>query len=155
MNRYSILLLLCIGIAFTATGQAENAARRRNFNTENYIALREFDPVSYFQNHPAKGDAKFQYDYMGVVYYFVNQANRDEFVKSPAKYEPMYGGWCAYTVATTGERVRVDPKAFKIIDGKLYLFYNFSGDNRLRKWDADKKKNLKAAADKNWIKKMH
>lgn len=154
MNRYiTLLLLLC---SITVMAQQENASRRRNFNTENFIALREFDPISYFQNKPVKGDAKIEYDYKGIVYYFATEANRDEFIKSPAKYEPAYGGWCAYTVATTGERVRVDPKAYKIIDGKLYLFYNFSGDNRLRRWEADKSpKNLKATADKNWIKKMH
>lgn len=156
MNRYMILFLLSFAVSITAVAQGENAIRRRNFNTENFIALREFDAVSYFQNRPVKGDPKFQYDYQGIVYYFANDANLAEFKKSPTKYEPVYGGWCAYTVATTGERVRVDPKAYKIIDGKLHLFYNFSGDNRLKKWEANKTpKNLKTTGDKNWVKRMH
>jgi YHS domain-containing protein len=147
----SFFLVVC---SLSIFGQAENADRRRNFNTENYVALREFDPVSYFQNKPAKGIAKFQYQHKGIFYYFVNEANREEFVKAPGKYEPAYGGWCAYTVATTGERVKIMPNTYKIIGGKLHLFYNFNGDNRLVKWNKDEEK-LKAAADKNWQRKMH
>jgi len=148
-------LLFCT-ICLVAVGQQENATRKRNFNNENFIALREFDPVSYFKGKPAKGSEKIEWDYKGITYYFSSEANREEFKKSPAKYEPMYGGWCAFTLATKGERVRVDPTAFKITDGKLYLFYNFSGDNRLRKWNenSDPKK-LKVQADKNWIRTMH
>lgn len=150
---FSILFGL---ICFSSFGQQENAIRRRNFNNENFIALRNFDPVSYFKGKPAKGTEKIKADYKGIVYYFSSEANRDEFKKNPAKYEPVYGGWCAYTVATTGERVRIDPTAYKIIEGKLYLFHNFSGDNRLRKWDEHKnQKQLIATADKNWIKRMH
>jgi YHS domain-containing protein len=134
--------------------QAENADRRRNFNTENFVAMREFDPVSYFQNKPSKGTSKFEYQYKGITYYFANEANKEEFIKAPGKYEPAYGGWCAYTVATTGERVKILPTAYKIVDGRLHLFYNFGADNRLIKWSKDEKK-LKAAADKNWQRKMH
>lgn len=134
--------------------QPENADRRRNFNAENFVAMREFDPVSYFHGKPAKGSVKFEQEYKGIIYYFASEENRAEFNKAPGKYEPAYGGWCAYTIATTGERVKVLPTAYKIVDGKLYLFYNFGGDNRLVKWNKDQKK-LKALADKNWIKKMH
>jgi YHS domain-containing protein len=155
LNRLLLFTLLLFSVEYTVA-QQDKAARRRNFNTEHFIALREFDPVSYFQNRPVKGKSEFSYDHEWIVYYFSSDANREEFKKSPAKYEPAYGGWCAYTVATTGERVKVDPTAYKIINGKLHLFYNFSGDNRLRRWDAAKdQKALKAAADKNWVKRMH
>jgi YHS domain-containing protein len=147
--------ILVFGVS-TGFAQQENATRIRNLNTENHIALRHFDPVSYFQKKPQKGTEKIQADYKGITYYFVSDANREEFKKNSAKYEPMYGGWCAYTLATKGERVRIDPTAYKIIDGKLYLFYNFSGDNRLRKWDDhNDQKALKLNANKNWAKTMH
>jgi YHS domain-containing protein len=155
--KYYLITLFMISLASAATGQADhatNAERRRNFNTENYVALREWDPVSYFQKKPARGNSKFSYEYNAITYYFANQANLDEFKKTPAKYEPAYGGWCAYTIAATGERVKISPTTYKIVDGKLYLFYNFNNDNRLLKWNTDEKKN-KAAADKNWIRKMH
>jgi YHS domain-containing protein len=140
---------------FTALAQGgESADRKRNFNTNNDVALKEFDPISYFQNKPLKGDPKIFYEYKGITYYFANEANRDEFKKSPGKFEPVYGGWCAYTVAKTGERVKVNPTTYKIVDGKLYLFYNFNGDNRLIKWNQEEK-NLKVSGPKNWLRKMH
>lgn len=156
MVRFFILLVGALPLALVSWTQSEDASRRRNFNTENYIAMREFDPVSYFQNKPVKGNAAFHHTYKGIVYYFSSEANRDEFKKSPAKYEPAYGGWCAYTVSSNGDRVKINPVAYKIIDGKLHLFYNFNGDNRLLKWNAEKdEKKLKASADRKWVEKMH
>jgi YHS domain-containing protein len=150
---YMTILATCL--TFAAIGQADEAARRRNFNTYNGIALREFDPVSYFNSSkPLKGESKFYANYKGITYYFANAENVEEFKKSPPKYEPAYGGWCAYTVALNGERVKINPVSYKIIDGKLHLFYNFNSDNRLLKWNKDEKR-LKAAADKNWLAKMH
>ena len=49
----------------------------------------------------------------------------------------------------TGEKVKIDPETFKILDGKLYLFYNFWGNNTLEDWKKNEKK-LKDAADHNW-----
>ena len=137
--------------AVAAQGQAENAARRRNLNNENYIALRQFDPVSYFSNKPLRGSEKIQYDHKGITYYFASEENREKFKKSPEKFEPAYGGWCAYTMATSGERVKIDPTAYRIVGGRLFLFYNFGGDNRLMKWSASQNKSaLIAQADKKW-----
>jgi YHS domain-containing protein len=149
------LTIICIVLALVVTAQPENANRRRNFNTVNFVALREFDPVSFFQNKPAKGTSQFEYNHKGIFYYFANEANLEEFKKAPGKYEPAYGGWCAYTLAQTGERVKILPTAYKIIDGRLYMFYNFNSDNRLMKWNEGDEKKLKAAADKNWMKTMH
>ncbi len=153
MKRY-ILTFTWSVLMIAAVAQSENADRRRNFNTENWVAMRDFDPVSYFKGRPGKGSDKFEHEYKGITYRFTSQANLDEFKKSPAKYEPAYGGWCAYTVALNGDRVKVMPTTYKIVDGKLYLFYNFGGDNRLLKWNKDEKK-LKALADKNWQRRMH
>lgn len=148
--------ILATILTLSAMAQAEEASRRRNFNTENLVAMREFDPVSYFnKSKPLKGNSKFYSTYKGITYYFANADNVKAFEKSPAKYEPAYGGWCAYTVATNGDRVKINPAAYKIIDGKLYLFYNFGGDNRLLKWNSKDPKKLKAAADRNWVAKMH
>lgn len=148
-----ILMACCLSVPAMAQG-GEEADRRRNFNTENDVAMREWDPVSYFKGKPAKGISKFTHKHKAIIYYFATQENLDEFKKSPGKYEPMYGGWCAYTVALNGDRVKVNPTTYKIYDGRLYLFYNFGGDNRLLKWSKDEKK-LKGDADKNWLRKMH
>jgi YHS domain-containing protein len=150
----SICSLLMFFLSFSLMAQSEDALRRRNFNIDNDVAIREFDPVSYFHNTPSKGDSKYFYKHKGVVYYFASEANRDEFKKSPEKFEPAYGGWDAYMVALTGERTKINPATYKIVDGKLYLFSNFNGKNTLLLWNKDEKK-LKAQADKNWTKKMH
>lgn len=149
------LTILATFVCLVVSAQAFDAERRRNFNTNNDIALREFDAVSYFkESRPLKGLSKFYHHYQGITYYFANAENLEEFKKSPDKYEPAYGGWCAYTVALNGERVKVNPVTYKIMDGKLYLFYNYNSDNRLLKWNRDIKR-LRAAADKNWKAKMH
>jgi YHS domain-containing protein len=153
MKRYLIVFAACL-LTFAASAQSENASRLRNFNHENGIAIRDFDPVNYFKGKAAKGTEKFQHTYKGITYYFINQENLDEFKKSPAKYEPAYGGWCAYSMAVDGTRARVDPSTYKIIDGKVYLFGNFNGKNLTLPWNKDEKK-LKAKADHYWVKKMH
>ena len=153
MKLYLTLLATCFCVVVMA--QSEDASRRRNFNTDLNVAMRGFDPVSYFSGKPAKGNSKIEYDYKGVIYNFVNEANMEEFKKAPGKYEPAYGGWCAYTVSLNGERVKIDPLSYKIVNGKLFLFYNFNGDNRFLKWKAGDETKLKAAADRHWREKMH
>ena len=69
----------------------------------------------------------------------------------PGKYEPQYGGWCAYAMGATGEKVPVDPETFKIVHGKLFLFYNKFLNNTLKSWNKYEK-NLNAKADGNWAK---
>jgi YHS domain-containing protein len=146
--------ILVVFISTVAWSQDDAAARRRNFNNDHDVALKEFDPVSYFKGKPTRGDAKINYIYKGLEYYFSSEANREEFKKAPEKYEPAYGGWCAYTVAINGTRVKVDPTTYKISEGKLYLFYNFNGDNRLVKWNRNEKV-FKPKADAFWLKTMH
>ena len=71
------------------------------------------------------------------------------FLKNPSKYEPQYGGWCAYAMGSAGEKVEINPETFKIIDGKLYLFYNAYFNNTLKSWNKEETK-LKSQADTNW-----
>jgi len=150
----NLLFVLLVFLPAFIWAQDDAAARRRNFNNDHDVALKEFDPVSYFKGKPVRGDAKIAYTYKGLEYYFSSDANREEFKKSPEKYEPAYGGWCAYTVAINGTRVKVDPTTYKISGGKLYLFYNFNGDNRLVKWNRNEKV-FKPKADAFWLKTMH
>jgi len=101
------------------------ALRKKQFNTPDGIGVKGYDPVAYFTgNQAVKGSKDQAVVYEGITYYFSSAANRDAFKKDPARYEPQYGGWCAYAMGATGEKVEVDPETFKIIDGKLYLFDN-------------------------------
>jgi hypothetical protein len=89
--------------------------------------------------------------YNGITYRFATAENRKMFKANPAKFEPQYGGWCAYAMGAAGKKVEIDPQTFKLVDGKLFLFYNRLLNNTLPKWDKDEA-HLKASADKNWTK---
>ncbi len=110
-----------------------------------------YDPVSYFEQKPAEGRDDFRLSYRGVIYRFSSRDNLNRFKASPEKYEPAYGGWCAFAMGESGEKVKIDPETYTILDGKLYLFYNFWGNNTLEDWKKNEKK-LKEAGDRNWVK---
>ena len=78
-------------------------------------------------------------------------ANLNKFKTNPEKYEPAYGGWCAYAMGATGEKVKIDPETYKILDDKLYVFYNFWGNNTLTDWNKNEKQ-LMTKGDQNWKK---
>jgi YHS domain-containing protein len=147
-----ILLILWI-VATAAIAFPQSAGKRTTeFNLEKKVAIQGYDPVAYFkQNKAVKGKKELAATYEGVQYYFSSQANKDAFVKAPASYEPQYGGWCAYAMGSSAGKVEVDPETFKILDGKLYLFYNAYFNNTLKSWNKDEA-GLKKKADTNWKK---
>lgn len=136
----------------SVTVYAQTAKRQEQFNLKNKLALQGYDPVAYFkQNKAVKGKAAIAAAYEGIIYNFSTQANKEFFLKNPASYEPQYGGWCAYAMGARGEKVEINPETFKIVDGKLYLFYNAFFNNTLKDWNKDEP-NLKKKADSNWKK---
>ena len=126
-------------------------AQAQHYNTKSNLAIQGYDPVSYFNNNPQKGAKSFTYAHNGVMYRFVSEINRKTFSENPGKYEPQYGGWCAYAMGKDGSKVAINPKTYKIKDGKLYLFYNAWGTNTLNYWNDDET-SLKSKADVNWKK---
>lgn len=153
MKKQILMLFLTL---LSVTTYAQNAAKRQEqFNLENKIAVQGYDPVAYFKlNKAVKGKSAIAASYEGVTYNFATSANKDLFLKSPAAYEPQYGGWCAYAMGAKGEKVEIDPETFKIVDGKLYLFYNAYFNNTLKSWNKDES-NLKKKADANWKKTIN
>ena len=125
--------------------------RIKQFNLKKQVALEGYDPVSYFDNKPMEGKSEIKLSYKGVTYLFATQQNLTKFKSNPEKYEPAYGGWCAYAMGESGEKVKIDPETFKIVDGKLYLFYNFWANNTLVDWNKNEKP-LKIKADQSWKK---
>jgi YHS domain-containing protein len=142
-------------LAGSVVAQGNTAIRKSNYNLDGGIAISGYDPVAYFtQQKAVKGSKENATVYDGVTYYFSSAQNKEEFKKNPAKYEPEYGGWCAYAMGAKGEKVTIDPGTFKIINGKLYLFYNKFFNNTLTSWNKDEN-NLKKNADVNWQKANH
>lgn len=148
--KKSILIVFLL-IAFSVFSQNENK-RLIQFNLENKVAIKGYDPVAYFkQNKAVKGKSELAVVFEGVSYYFSSVTNKELFLKEPSVYEPQYGGWCAYAMGRSGEKVEVNPETFKVIEGKLYLFYNAYFNNTLKSWNKDQQ-NLKTKADTNWKK---
>ncbi|MCI0445758.1 hypothetical protein L0244_22790 [bacterium] len=115
---------------------------------ERGLAIRGYDPVAYFNlNEPESGKKDFEFEFMGATWRFVSAENRDAFKNDPNKYLPQYGGYCAYGMSH-GYAAPIDPAAWSIVDGKLYL--NFSRDVR-REWKKDIGGHIKRA-DVNWPK---
>lgn len=110
------------------------------------VGLKGYDPVAYFTDAaPSKGKAAFTATHDGVTYRFVSAEHQRLFQAEPAKYLPQYGGYCAMGVAM-GKKLPIDPEAYRIVDGKLYLNVNRSVQ---RDWLKDVPGNI-AKADAAW-----
>ncbi|MBI1369832.1 MAG: hypothetical protein GC162_14400 [Planctomycetes bacterium] len=113
------------------------------------VALKGYDPVAYFDGgNPTPGRKDLTAEHDGVTYRFATEAHREAFIASPEKYAPQYGGWCAKAIAE-GKKVEINPKTFKITNGRLFLFYNGLLGNALPPWTADEA-NYIVKADANW-----
>ena len=150
MKKVSIILFV---VLMSLPTFAQTALKRtKEYNLENKVALQGYDPVAYFiQKKALKGKTTLATTYEGVVYYFSTQANKEFFAKNPSQYEPQFGGWCAYAMGANAEKVEINPETFKIVDGKLYVFYNAYFNNTLKSWNKDEV-NLKKKAETNWKK---
>ena len=85
------------------------------------VAIQGYDPVAYFkQNKAVKGSPSNQSVYEGAKFYFASAADKKEFDKSPSKYAPTYGGYCANSLRR-GVLKNGDPNVFYIYKGKLYF----------------------------------
>jgi len=117
---------------------------------EQGVALQGFDPVSYFTGEPIEGNPDISFTHQGGTYYFSSTENKEKFQANPEKYIPEYGGFCAVAVSE-GKTFPVDPKTYKILDDKLYLFYNGKLGNTKTQWEAEEK-TRKTNADNYWQK---
>lgn len=148
--KWLLSILLSVTILTNLAAQ-QPEIRKKIFNLEKTgLAIEGYDPVAYFVNNKAiEGKKDISTFYNGITYRFATPQNRETFKTNPGKYEPQYGGWCAYAMGAKGEKVEIDPETFKIVDGKLYLFYNKYLNNTLTSWNKDEI-TLKNHADKNW-----
>lgn len=150
--KYFFGIIALVVFSLPATAQDAVTLRKKHFNLESGLAIEGYDPVAYFtQNQAVKGKKELAVSHQGILYYFSSEANKEVFKATPLKYEPEYGGWCAYAMGQNGEKVTVDPETFKILNGRLYLFYNRYFTNTLKDWNKNEAA-LKKNADINWPK---
>jgi YHS domain-containing protein len=148
--RRRILWLGMLLLGLGALGLALPAASGGVVNASSFTgtAIEGYDPVAYFtEGRPVEGASAFAHDWMSATWYFASAENRDRFVAEPERYAPQYGGYCAWAVAH-GYTAKIDPAAWKIVDGKLYL--NYSKDVQAD-WAEDIPGNI-SKGDANWPK---
>ncbi len=141
------LLVLALALApLTVAGPAlaDKAPIWTSFGSN--LAIGGYDPVAYFTlGRPTQGVATFKTTYQGAEFRFATAANRAAFIANPARYAPQFGGYCAWAVSQ-GYTAGVDPNAWAVVDGKLYLNYNRTIQAR---WQADRA-NLIVVGHQNW-----
>lgn len=153
MKRVEITLFLSLLGYITLS--AEEPVRKTHFNLKDGLDIQGYDPVAYFKHNKAvKGSRDISVYHKGATYFFSAAENKEDFQKNASKYEPEYGEWCAYAMGASGEKVVIDPSPFKLVNGKLYLYYNKFFNNTLKDWNKDQP-NLRAKADANWNKIFH
>ena len=110
------------------------------------LAIKGYDPVAYFnESRPVKGRSDYELVWEDVRWHFASEVNRDLFRADPERYAPQYLGHCSMGIAE-GDKSEVDPEAWAIVDGKLYL----NGDLAVReRWEKNRAANINQA-DANW-----
>lgn len=132
-----ILAAASLGLAVSLSiAPAASAGKAAVYTgTFSNLAIQGHDPVAYFTDgEPTKGQKAFATLYNGAEFRFASKANLDTFLADPDKYAPQYGGYCAWAIAD-GKFAKGDANHWAIVDGKLYLNYNKSVQN---KWNADR-----------------
>jgi YHS domain-containing protein len=137
--------ILFLGLVFNSLTLLAQNNDKVNVDKKN-LAVQGYDLVAYFEDHkPIKGSDEFSFKHEAATYHFASKAHLNAFKKSPEKYLPQYGGFCAYGVSR-GYAVGIDPDAWSIVDGKLYLNYS---PKVQKTWNEDKPGYIKKA-DANW-----
>ena len=146
INKYFNCIYIAIGFIAILASPVFSA----EFFDRNGLAIDGYDPVAYFtEQKSVKGSPEFRSDYKGSTFQFVSAAHRDAFMADPEKFAPQYGGYCAYGMAK-GYKAKIDPAAFSVIHGTLYL--NYSDAVRTR-WLSDVPGYVQQA-DANWPETM-
>ena|SRR5271165_3580248 len=140
---YKLLLMTCFFVGIPLMAQSVKPVVNLG---QDGVAIQGYDPVAFFtQSKPAKGQAEFQSSYKGAKYFFASAEDKATFDGDPAKYEPQFGGYCAYGVSR-GHLAPVKIEAWQIVNGRLLMQYDLDVKNDFNK---DQAGNL-AKADKNW-----
>ena len=149
---FGFIVIAALSVSIT-NAQTATEFHKKQYNLDkDGLAIKGYDPVTYFTaSKPKEGKKEISFTIEGITYQFATVQDRDLFKAAPEKYQPQYGGWCAYAMGATGEKVAIDPETFELINGKLYLFYNQFFNNTKKTWDKDRD-NLKKKADANWNK---
>lgn len=143
--------LWILGVAALLVTSVEAAGRNvAEYNLKAGVGFKGYDPVATFPEggaKPTKGLTEFRVVHEGVTYFFASQANLELFEANPAKYEPTYGGYCAWAMFY-GDKVDIKPELYTLRGNRAHYFISARAK---RNFDADVVKH-EAGADVNWRK---
>lgn len=140
----NLLFATLIGLGLFLQPMPAEQAPAPYFQEDGY-ANKGYDVVAYFnKGEPTKGVKEFSYQWKGATWLFADAKNLEAFKAEPDKYAPQYGGYCAYA-ASKNKIASVNPKNWKIVDGKLYLNHDIAHTL----WKRNIPENIKKA-DQNW-----
>ena len=138
-GRLSLAAVLTVAGAIAGTVDAVNKNGMG-------VAIKGYDVVAYFeQSQPVKGTPQFTQTWNGAVWQFASAEHREKFAAAPEKYAPQFGGYCAYAVSE-GHTASIDPEAWKIVDGRLYLNYSKGVQ---KKWSENQQQRIDQG-NRNW-----
>jgi enamine deaminase RidA (YjgF/YER057c/UK114 family) len=139
LKRSTKLLALLFATVFARTAWGD----------EQRLSISGYDPVAYFTDgKPVQGKPEFEYSWHRLRWRFVSGEHRDLFTRDPKHYAPQYDGYCAMG-ASDGEAAHkdtVDPEAWAIVDGKLYLTHDRYW---MQVWRESAKEHIRQA-DQDW-----
>jgi YHS domain-containing protein len=112
----------CAPFVTQSPGQGLSPVNAVSQGDDKHLMLFGHDVVSYFTENTHKmGQPTLKSVYKGVSFWFSKPEHKALFDASPEKYIPQFGGYCAngivYGIPWGG-----DANAWRIIDGKLYIF---------------------------------
>jgi hypothetical protein len=147
MNRYPRqIAVLILSLTFLYSGLAN--AGEINTGYFGNVAIKGYDPVAYFtEKRAVKGTEDISHKWLGTEWKFSNKEHKKLFSENPVKYSPQYGGFCADGIAYGDFTTNIDPEAWRIIEGKLYLNYDPGSAAELEEVEGQL-----AKIEKNWPK---
>ncbi len=144
MRAWLVAVAMTVGNAALGLSQGPPAAAV-NVDAQG-VALHGHDAVAYFTVGKAvPGAAQFEHQWNGARWRFASAANRDAFAKAPENYAPQFGGYCSWAVSRN-YTADIDPNAFTVVNGKLYVNYSTAVQAR---WQVDRDGNITKAGG-NW-----
>lgn len=125
-RRFPLLVLATAWACLTFAGNTQAASRTLLNLDKQGVALQGHDPVAFFTvKAPVKGKAEFFSDFRGARYLFHSAKSKAAFDAAPDRYEPAFGGYCAYGISR-GKLIEIDVNAFQILEDRLLLQYSKS-----------------------------
>lgn len=116
-------VLLLAAVLFAAAPAAGPVAGETINKTAEDVAIEGFDTVAYFTvGRPVEGKPEFEYRWQDAKWRFASAEHRDLFASDPEGYAPRYGGHCTGAMSR-GVLWTIDPEAWAIVEGRLYLNY--------------------------------